>query len=126
MPDPIVGEPGNPLVVAANESLADPNVRETIRHMHEQQYPLVKMVEDLGLDDYMSPQIRHVLENLSPKVVDGIREATLEMLKRAEHEMPLDCNVTEGEVKHGARVHVEVREEDKKKTIHVRAAKTPR
>lgn len=81
-------DPSCALVIAVNAQLGDKHFRASIRHMHNQGYPLVKMVEDLGLDDDMSPALRSILENLSPEVVDGIRRATLDMLDRDERILP--------------------------------------
>ena len=66
-----------PLVLAANAGFSDPQFRETVREMHRQEYPLVRMVTDLGLDDEPTDDIRAVLEGLSPEVVAGIRAATV-------------------------------------------------
>jgi hypothetical protein len=71
-------------VIAVNSQLGDKDFRDSIRQMHHQGYPLVKMVEALGLDDDMSPASRQTLEHLSPEVVDRIRAATLELLDRVE------------------------------------------
>jgi DNA-binding GntR family transcriptional regulator len=70
--------------IAVNSQLGDKHFRDSIRDMHHQRYPLVKMVEALGLDDDVSPAIREILEQLSPDDVEGIRAATLEMLDRVE------------------------------------------
>ncbi len=88
--------------------------------MHAEGYPLVKMVDALGLEDDMSAQIRKILEDLSPEVVADIREAILVMLDGTEYEIPLDCTVTDAELDHGDPVHVEVEPEEGRPTIHVR------
>jgi hypothetical protein len=71
-------------VSAVNSQLGDKHFRASVRHMHQQGYPLVKMVEALGLDDDLSPELRTAIGNLSPEVVDDIRNTTLQMLDRAE------------------------------------------
>ncbi len=120
-----VGDPGLPLLIAANKALQDdPNFRATVRQMHAEKFPLVKMVEALGLDDDLTPAVRQILDNLKPHVVDGIRAATLDMLDRADNSMPMDCNVTESHVNDGAPVHIEVRHEHGRRTIHVRPSTT--
>jgi hypothetical protein len=112
--------PGNVLVVAANAGLADPNFRASVRQMHAEGYPLVKMVEALGLEDDMTKRIRQILENLPKNVVEGIRRATLDMLDSGVYEIPLDCTVTDGELESGVPVDVEVEREQGRPTIHVR------
>ena len=88
--------------------------------MHAEGYPLVKMVEALGLEDDMTARIREILNGLAPDVVEGIRQATLEMLDSTEYMMPLDCTVTDSELDQGVPVEVEVLPEDGVDTIHVR------
>jgi hypothetical protein len=70
--------------IAVSSQLGDKHFRDSLRDMHHERYPLVKMVEALGLDDDVSPAIREMLEQLSPDVVDSIRTATLAMLDRVE------------------------------------------
>ena len=72
--------PANALLMARNRGLADKDFRESVRQMHNEGYPLVKMVEALGLDDDMTERTRQILDELAPDVVEGIRRATLEML----------------------------------------------
>jgi hypothetical protein len=117
--------PDDSIVLAANRALADPNVRASIRQMHAQRYPLVKMVEELGLDDDMTTRIRQILMGLSPEVVEGIRQATLEMLDGTDFEMPLNCMISESELEAGVPVDVEVQPTDGRPTIHVRASASP-
>lgn len=112
--------PSNPLVMAANKGLASPDFRESVRQMHAEGYPLVKMVEALGLEDDMTKRIREILEQLPDHVVEGIRKATIEMLDSTDYVMPLDCTVTDAELEAGIPVDVEVLPEDDKETIHVR------
>jgi hypothetical protein len=121
---PIPMLPGSPIVVAANNGLTDPNFRDSIRQMHAAGYPLVDMVTALGLDDEMTNPIRQILENLSPDVVDGIRQATLAMLDSQNYVMPLDCTVTDAELEAGTPVEVEVLPENNIQTIHVRPSTT--
>src|SRR6185369_13233377 len=96
--------PSNPLVMAANKGLASPDFRESVRQMHAEGYPLVKMVEALGLEEDMTKRIREILDQLPADVVEGIRKATLEMLDSTEYEMPLDCTVTDAELEAGIPV----------------------
>jgi hypothetical protein len=112
--------PSNQLVMAANAALADPNFRTSVRQMHAEGYPLVKMVDALGLEDDMTARIRTILEGLPPHVVEGIRQATLDMLDTSVYEMPLNCTVTDAELEAGVPVHVEVEPEKGHPTIHVR------
>jgi hypothetical protein len=112
--------PGDPLVTAVNAALADPNVRASIRQMHDQGYPLVKMVEDLGLEDDMTSRIKRILESLSPEVVEGIRQATLQMLDGTDYQMPLKCMITRQGLESGSPVEVDVEPVDGRPTILVR------
>jgi hypothetical protein len=98
----------DPLVSRVNIALENPDVRASIRAMHAQGYSLVKMVEDLGFDDGMTASIRKILQNLPAGVIDGIRQATLEMLDRGENRMPLDCDIPSGSPELGQQVTVEV------------------
>jgi ABC-type thiamine transport system substrate-binding protein len=112
--------PSNALVMAANKALASPDFRESVRQMHAEGYPLVKMVDALGLEEDMTKRIRQILEDLPADVVEGIRKATLEMLDSADYVMPLDCTVTDKELEEGIPVDVEVAPESGVDTIHVR------
>jgi len=112
--------PSNALVMAANKSLANPDFRDSVRQMHAEGYPLVDMVEALGLEDDMTKRIRQILQDLPADVVDGIRKATIEMLDSSNYVMPLDCTVTDAELSEGIPVDVEVLPEDGTETIHVR------
>lgn len=118
--NPVPMLPSNPLVMAANKSLASKDFRDSVRQMHAENYPLVKMVEALGLDDDMTARIRQILEELPKDVVDEIRRATLAMLDSGDYVMPLDCTVTDAELNDGIPVDVEVVPEAGKETIHVR------
>jgi hypothetical protein len=112
--------PSNALVMATNKALASKDFRDSVREMHAEGYPLVKMVEALGLEDDMTARIREILEQLPDEVVGEIRQATLEMLDSGDYTMPLDCTVTDAELQDGIPVDVEVLPEDGKETIHVR------
>ena len=114
--------PSLPLVEAANRGLADPDFRASVRKMHEEDYPLVKMVEALGLEDDLTDQVRAIVEALSPEVVAAIRKATLAMLDSADdkYEMPLNCTVSNDDVASGMPVDVKVESERGEQTIHVR------
>ena len=103
-----------------NSQLADPVFRQRIRDMHARSASLIEMVELLGLAGEMSPAVRSVVEGLDPATVEGIRAATLEMLDRAENQMPLDCNVSQPDIDGGAPVSVTVTP-DPTRTIVVRA-----
>jgi hypothetical protein len=94
------------LVVATNDALADPEVQARVREMHAADTPLLDMVDALGLSGNMTPEIRAVLQGLSPDVVAGIRRATLDALNDGRTEMPLDCDLTEAEVASGIDVDV--------------------
>ena len=108
--------------MASNAALADPDFRASVRQMHAEGYPLVKMVDALGLEDDMTPQVRKILEDLPPHVVANIRKAVLAMLDSTEYEIPLNCTVTDAELETGHPVHVEVEPEQGRPTIHVRPA----
>ena len=112
--------PSNPLVMASNKALANKDFRDSVRQMHAEGYPLVKMVEALGLEDDMTDRIRQILTDLPTDVVEGIRQATIEMLDSADYVMPLDCTVTDAELEDGVPVDVEVLPEEGIETIHVR------
>jgi hypothetical protein len=104
-----------------NARLADDGFRQQIRTMHAAQTPLLDMVEALGLTGEMSGEVRAILEGLGKDQVEGIRSATLEMLDRAENEMPLDCNLSQTEIDAGASVTVSVVDDGGKRTVKVRA-----
>lgn len=124
-PNPPRMVPSNALVMAANNGLGDPNFRASVRQMHAEGYPLVKMVEALGLEDELTDPIREILENLPPDITQEIRDATLAMLDGSNYIMPLDCTVTDAELNAHIPVEVEVLPENKVQTIHVRPAAKP-
>jgi hypothetical protein len=121
--------PSDPLVSAVNQALKNADVRASIRQMHEQGYPLVKMVEDLGLEDELTTEIRQIVVNLSPKVVEEIRQATLQMLDEVDkaegrdknYAMPLECLITTQKLESGVPVDVEVKSVDGRPTIRVQS-----
>jgi hypothetical protein len=113
--------PGDPAVLAVNRALEDPNFRASVRQMHAENYPLLKMVEALGLEDDISPEIRQILADLPPDVVAGIRHATLAMLDRDGRTMPLSCNLSGPELQIGTPIDVDVASIDGEPTIRVRA-----
>jgi hypothetical protein len=101
--------PGEALVLAANKALQNADVRASIRDMHAQKYPLIRMVEALGLEDDLTKEIRKALEDLPPNVVEGIRQATLQMLDdpSEQYTMPLDCDVSNDQLGSGISAHLE-------------------
>lgn len=113
--------PSDPAVTAVNRALADPNFRASIRQMHAEGYPLLKMVDALGLEDDMSTRIRQIVADLPPAVVEEIRQATLAMLDRDEQVMPLTCGLSGAELENGELIDVDVTTVDGKPTIRVRA-----
>lgn len=112
--------PTNALLMAANQALGDPAVRDQVRQLHAQNAPLLDMVSALGLDASMSNRIREILSSLAPDVVLGIRQATLDMLDRGETAMPVECTVTDAQLDAGTPVVVDVSPENSRETIHVR------
>lgn len=112
--------PSNTLVMAANRSLSNPDFRDSVRQMHAEGYPLVDMVEALGLDDDMTARIRAILVDLPADAVAGIRKATLEMLDSGNFVMPLECRVTDAELDAGVPVAVDVVPEKGTETIRIR------
>jgi hypothetical protein len=119
-PNPAPMVPSNALVTAANRALADKDFRDSVQQMHAQNYPLVKMVEALGLEADMSDRIREILVSLPDDTVDEIRRATLAMLGGAGYTMPLDCSVTDSELDAGVPVAIDVVDENGVATIQVR------
>jgi len=111
--------PDDTFVSRVNAALADPDVRTSIVHMHREEWPLMKMIEDLGLEEGMPPDVKAIVEQLSPEVVAGIREATVEMLRSSTFEMPLQCQIPASQLKNGARVSVQ--QQDGRRTIAVSA-----
>jgi hypothetical protein len=118
--------PGEALVLAANAALQNEDVRASIRDMHAQSYPLVKMVEALGLEDDLTKDIRRVLEELPPDVIQGIRKATLQMLDGPsdQYAMPLECEVSYEQLEAGLPAHLEVKGNDGNLMIAVRTRTT--
>ncbi len=114
--------PSNSLVQAANTALTSKDFRDSVRHMHDAGYPLVDMVEALGLEEEMTERIREILLDLPDEAVAGIRQATLEMLDSGTFVMPLACLVTDAELKAGVPVAVDVGPEKGVDTIHIHPA----
>jgi hypothetical protein len=117
---PLTTIPINALVMATNEALADKNFRDSVREMHAKRYPLVAMIDALGLEDDLTAGIRKVLEELPDDVVAEIRAATIAMLDSCEYEMPIDCTVGDAQLAHGVPIDIEVVRQDGKPTIRVR------
>jgi len=114
--------PDESFVTTVNAALADPDVRASIEQMHAENYPLLRMVEALGLEEGMSANVRHIVENLPPDVVERIRKATLDMLNTAgdgHYEMPLNCKMSESEIISPPSVEVSVVDEGGQLTILV-------
>jgi hypothetical protein len=111
--------PPTPLVQAANNALADPEVRERVRALHAAGAPLVDMVVELGLGASMTAQMQALVASLPADAVEGIRSATLAMLDRGGNAMPLDCDITDAQVEQGVAVAVEI-VGDQTPTIRVR------
>jgi hypothetical protein len=114
--------PSDPLVKAVNAGLADPNFRASVRQMNEENYPFLKMIDALGLEDDLSYRISQIVATLSPETVLAIRQATLEMLDRDEQVMPLDCGVNKIDLSEGTPIEVNVAQLDGKPTIRVRSS----
>ena len=108
------------LVRATNEALADKDFRDCVRAMHANGYPLLAMVDALGLEDDMTARIRQIVEELPPDVVTAIRAATIAMLDSNDFEMPLVCTVTDAQLDHGVPIEVNVVADQGRQTIHVR------
>jgi ABC-type uncharacterized transport system substrate-binding protein len=106
------------LIVAANAALADPNFRASLRQMHAEGYPLIQIVEALGLNDEMNDRVRGILEALPDDVVAGIRTAVVAMLDSTDHTLPVVCTAGSDQP-----VSVSVAPENGKPTILVRPAK---
>jgi hypothetical protein len=68
------------LLIATDAALADPNFRASLRQMHAEGYPLVQIVDALGLDDDTSERVRGMMESLPDDAVAEIRTAVLAML----------------------------------------------
>lgn len=118
--------PGGGLITMINSRLTDQAFRDQIRAMHASQTPLVDMVERLGLAEQMSPHVRTVVEGLGAKEVAAIRQATIDMLDRAESDqaeskLPVNCNLTQDAIDGGTAVAVAVESQNRVSTIVVRA-----
>jgi hypothetical protein len=113
--------PGGGLITMINSRLTDAAFRDKIRTMHANQTPLVDMVVELGLADQMSAPVRAVVEGLGTREVAAIRQATVDMLDRAENKLPVNCDLTQDAIDAGAPVAVSVVSQDRVSTILVRA-----
>ena len=78
-------DPSDALAIAVTSQLGDKHFRASLRKMHEEGYPLVRIIDDLGLEEEVSPALRATLENLGPSEIAAIRKATFELLDREEH-----------------------------------------
>ena len=116
--------PGGGLITMVNAQLqADPDFVQRIRDLHAAETPLLDMVHELGLGGELTEPVRAVVEQLSPDEVAAIRRATLDMLDRAEHQMPVDCNLSQVQIDSGAAVTVAVVPNDRgNEFIRVRPA----
>jgi len=85
------GGPHNQMLQAVNRALLDPEIRESIRRMFSEGYPFIRMVEDLGLEDDMTANIRELIEQLPADTVGEIRSAVLDSLDRGEYRIPVHC-----------------------------------
>ena len=113
--------PGDPLYKSANTLLLDPNFRDSIRQMHAEGYPFLKMIDALGLEDDMSDRVRKIVEGLPDDVVADIRRAVLAMLDSEGSILPLRCTMSSSEIDAAKAVDVSVDDVDGRPTIHVRA-----
>ena len=118
--------PGGGLITLINAQLrAEPTFAQQIRAMHAASVPLLDMVDQLGLTNTMSDQVRSVVEQLSSSDVEAIRQATLEMLDRDEDQMPVDCNLSQPDIDSGQPVSVSVIPNDAgQPTITVRSTQS--
>ena len=117
--------PGAGLITLVNAQLQrDPAFVRQIRDMHAAGVPLLDMVDQLGLGGAMSDQVRAIVQRLTPGDVDAIRQATLDMLDRAENQMPVDCNLSQQEIDSETPVTVAVGPDTTgNQTITVRSAR---
>jgi hypothetical protein len=105
--------------MTVNARLADESFRKRIREMHANQSSLLDMVDALGLAGEMSDAVRGVVAALRPDQIQAIRKATLDMLDRAESEMPLKCRLSQAQIDDGTPVSVAVVDDGGKATIQV-------
>jgi hypothetical protein len=111
--------PGGGLITMINTRLTDTAFRDKIRTMHANQTPLVEMVVELGLAPQMTPPVRAVVERLGASEVAAIRQATIDMLDRAENKLPVKCDLTQDAIDRGTPVDVSVVSVDQVSTIVV-------
>ena len=100
--------PGGDLVATVNTRLGNEVFRENVRTLHAQGASLLDMVDQLGLAPLMTDPVRAAVANLPEATVAAIRQATLDMLDRAETQMPLDCDIEQSEIDRGTPVDVNV------------------
>jgi len=113
--------PNNPLVVAANALVKKPATQQRIRDLYAQNKSLVEMVDDLGLQPYLTDELRQLLTNLTPDVVDGIRSATFAMFANGGKSLPLNCDVTDADLADHVPVVVSVDQINGQPVIRCRA-----
>jgi hypothetical protein len=104
-----------------NTRLTDTAFRDKIRTLHANQTPLVEMVVELGLAAQMTPPVRAVVERLGTSEVAAIRQATIDMLDRAENKLPVECDLTQDAIDSGTPVAVSIISVDHVSTIVVTA-----
>jgi hypothetical protein len=84
-------------VQRAAELFADPKVRALVLGWHEQDVPLLDMVERLGFLNLMEPTMREAIEGLSPDEVAIVRSAFVAEIERAGEAptatMPVKCGI---------------------------------
>ena len=84
-------------VQSAAELFSDPQVRARVLAWHEQDVPLLEMVERLGFLDLMEPVLRRAIEDLKPDEVAIIRSAFVAEIERAGEAptatMPVRCGI---------------------------------
>ena len=87
-----------PIRSMAESLMRQPDVRGQVLEMHAAQMPLADMCEALGLGDELTPDVRAILEGLSPETVAGIRQAIVDWVNGgAGNLMPINCTL-DGEV----------------------------
>jgi hypothetical protein len=118
--------PGGGLVATVNTRLGNEVFRENVRTLHAQGASLLDMVDQLGLAPLMTDPVRAAVANLPEETVAAIRQATLDMLDRAETQMPLDCDIEQSEIDGGTPVDVNVVDDAGASVITVRARRSPR
>ena len=89
-----------PSIVAvqrAADLFSDPKVRARVLAWHEQDVPLLEMVERLGFLNLMEPVLRDAIERLTPEEVAIIRSVFVAEIERAgeatDVTMPVRCGI---------------------------------